>query len=138
MPVSFPPNLNIGNYQASTNLLHNNTTEQTQTDVVAYQKEKETVMAYSGRFRVTWEMKRESQTGNTAYGKIYVNDVAVGTERTTVSLTYVEVTAEDFQLKAGDLLQLYVHGAGASVPVVSVQNLKIKGTQMTDCVDQDP
>jgi len=42
----------------------------------------------------------------TAYGRIYVNGIAVGTERSTNSTTAITYT-ENISLNAGDKLQIY-------------------------------
>jgi hypothetical protein len=69
-----------------------------------YTKEKEAWMPVSGVVSVYFELK--SQAGGTAYGRIYINGTAVGTERTTTSLSYVPFT-EDITIALGDKLQLY-------------------------------
>jgi len=51
-------------------------------------------------------------TVNLAYGRIYVNDVAVGTERTRLQNTY-EVFTEDINFSAGDNIQIYAHGTAS-------------------------
>lgn len=58
-----------------------------------------------GTVTVAFSMK-VSDTNWFAYGKIYVNDAAVGTERSTKSATYVEFT-EDITIVTGDVISIY-------------------------------
>ncbi len=45
------------------------------------------------------------------YAKIYINDVAVGTERTDATQTY-ETYSEDLSVSVGDEVQLYLKSVG--------------------------
>jgi hypothetical protein len=65
---------------------------------------KDIITAKSGVVNVYFEMK--AIVNSTAYGRIYVNDVAVGTEQSTSSLTYVAYN-EDISVNIGDNVQLY-------------------------------
>lgn len=76
-----------------------------------YAKVKEIQIYYPGTYRVTFDLK-EGGGGFTAYGKIYVNDAAVGTERTNTSTTYSNFSEDISNLKSGDKIQLYLHGPG--------------------------
>jgi len=71
------------------------------------------VVNAAGVVRVKFDIY--TSAGGTAYGRIYVNDSAVGTERTTTSITAVTF-AEDITVAANDLVQLYVH-RGSTNPV---------------------
>lgn len=57
--------------------------------------------------RIKFDMKADLGVG-TAYGKIYKNGGAVGTERTTTSGSYVTFT-EDISFAQGDTLELWSH-----------------------------
>jgi len=70
-----------------------------------YHKEKEIEVKHWGKIRVKFDIK--SEAGGTAYGRIYVNGVAVGTERTTTETTY-QTYSEDIAVEHGDLVQLYM------------------------------
>lgn len=59
----------------------------------------------SGTVRV-WSRIRSSDSGTTAYGKVYVNGAAVGAEHSTTSLSFVDYT-DDITVTAGDIIQLY-------------------------------
>ena len=115
-------------------VVHNNATERIKTTSATYTKMKETRIHVSGHIRVTAE--HHVIAGGTSYLTIYVNDVARGTERTTTSTGYVETTAEDIHVNAGDLVQIWMKRSTETQSYC--QNFKIKGTQLTDYVDQDP
>ncbi len=77
-----------------------------------YVKLKETRVNITGTVRVKFSLK---QSGGSAYGKVYVNGIAVGTEQNTSSATYVEYTETSISVGAGDLVQIYVHrGTGTA------------------------
>ena len=77
----------------------------------SYFKKKEIKLFDIGQFRVYFELK--SPSGVPVYGQIYKNGVALGTERSTSSPTYVVFT-EDFNFSKNDLVQLYVKTSNAS------------------------
>lgn len=67
-------------------------------------------MKQTATYRVTFEIG--DPNSGTAYGRIYKNGVAFGTERLT-SLTSPVSYSEDLAFTAGDLLQLYVRNDSA-------------------------
>jgi len=70
-----------------------------------YVQYKEIRVGIKGMYRVKFSLK--SQNGSwLAYGKIYKNGLALGTERSTVSTSYVTFT-EDLDFDCLDLLQLW-------------------------------
>lgn len=79
-------------------------------DVYAIQKDIEVV--YGGSYRVTWEMKAYS--GWYAYGRVYVNGSAVGTEK---SQDYADwnLQYQDVTVNAGDNIQLYVRSSQSGI-----------------------
>lgn len=82
----------------------------------------------AGVYRVSFQLKHAQGSGFTAFGKIYKNGVAFGTEQTTQSATYVTFT-EDLTFAAGDTVQLYAKvnlGNGGAV-----QQLKFGITKST-------
>lgn len=93
---------------ASDNLKTSADTEQSQVGV-GYTKKKEIRFYNSGTVRVTFDMK-VTPGGANAFGRIYVNDVAVGTSQTNTSATYINYS-EDISVNAGDKLQLYIQAS---------------------------
>ena len=81
--------------------------ESTSNSPTTYVKVDEFKVAHAGIYRVTFNLK--SVSGRQAYGRIYVDGVAVGTERSTASLTYETQATEDITVDAGVLIQLYIH-----------------------------
>ncbi len=69
-----------------------------------YVKVKQISIYYPGQITVKFDIK---VTSGDFYGRIYINGVAVGTERTGNSGSYATYS-EDFQVNDGDMIQLYV------------------------------
>ena len=55
---------------------------------------------------------RSSNNSYTTYAKIYINDVAVGSERSNVTSSYVTFD-ENINVLAGDKIQIYIKGTNA-------------------------
>jgi hypothetical protein len=95
-----------------------------QTNNDTYEKLKEFYNPLSGVLRVYFEL-RTSNASYTAYGRIYINGAAVGTERTTNSTSYVPFV-EDLSVEYGDLIQLYAHKTTSAIHVANVQNFRLE------------
>lgn len=70
-----------------------------------YSKIKEIRVMVNGKIRCSWDLKTDSG-GNGVNSKIYVNDLAVGTVKSSTSTSYATQT-DDISVRAGDLVQLY-------------------------------
>lgn len=81
-----------------------------------YTKQKEIAIYRYGKINVKFSIKMAG--GGTAYGRIYINGAAVGTERSTGSTSYVEYS-EDLEVKAGDLVQIYTKNVSDYVDVAN-------------------
>lgn len=88
----------------------------------AYHLAKEIVCGKSGTFSISFEMK--AQATYTAFGRIYKNGVAIGTERSTTSTIYVTSTVESFSFVTGDLIQLYGKNSADGIGTY-YQNFKV-------------
>ena len=97
-----------------------------------YTKVKEITLFGSGALRFSWDIKASAT--DHAYGKIYRNDVAVGTEKTTTDTSYVTVDDTVYGWSNGDKIQLYIKGAGAT-DVATIKSFKIYGTLCTIVTD---
>ena len=73
-------------------------------------KVKEIRIGVSGVVRTKFEMWLDG-AGSKCYGRIYINDEPVGTERVTTS-TNIEEFTEDIEVSEGDLIQLYAWATG--------------------------
>jgi hypothetical protein len=83
--------------------------------------------------RVTFTLKGQD-AGTAAYGRIYYNGVAVGTEQSVLSTSYATKT-EDIEIDHnGGTIELYLKGAGPGKTAYS-DNLSIKGDETE--IDQD-
>jgi hypothetical protein len=74
-----------------------------------------------GKLRVKFDLATNN-TSVAAYGRIYKNDTALGTERSTNSTNYTTYS-EDLEFKAGDKIQLYAHSNGTNI--ANVKNFRI-------------
>lgn len=97
---------------ASNNLRVSADTERTEA-TTGYVKEKDITIQHRGTVRVKFDLKGTG--GDTAYGRIYVNGVAVGTERTTTETAY-QTYSEDIAVLSGDEVQLYIKTGTLTVP----------------------
>jgi hypothetical protein len=110
------------------------------TDSTGYAKKKEIKLnAGMSTIRIKFSLLNDLGGSYTSYGKIYLNGVAIGTERSTHSTTYVEYSEDlAINVKVGDLLQIYCKTSSASSGVY-VCNFRIYyDVSTTVCVSQDP
>lgn len=126
-------------YGISDALVHSNDTPRTSSSVT-YVKAKEIVVATPNThiFRVIFELNRRGV--GTCYGRIYINGVGVGTERTRTAgaedyLSY----SEDLSIDNGDLLQVYIKKTGGG-DTVGAKNFRIGGIALPPqtYTNQDP
>jgi len=88
-----------------------------------YVKLKETKVFYAGTMRIVFDIKTGTGT-EVAYGRIYVNSEAVGTERShTGDTNYSTVATEDITVSAYDLVQIWCKNASGATTYV--QNFRI-------------
>lgn len=71
-----------------------------------YTKFKEIKVNYGSSVRVKFDLSTADISSN-AIAKIYVNDTAVGIERSTNSTSYITYS-EDIEIKGGDYIQIYM------------------------------
>jgi hypothetical protein len=105
-------------------------TEVSNTGAGSYEKKKEIQTKVSGRFRIKFDLR----TGNiayTAYGQIYKNGAAIGTERTTTSVTYTTYS-EDLTFNRDDLIQLYIKSS--NIGMALTQNFRVFGNPYTQFI----
>jgi hypothetical protein len=89
-----------------------------QTTSTTYTKIKEIQVGSSGIFRIKFGLLG-CGSSSTSYGKIYINGITVGTERTKTGSGSAVYFSEDIPANKNDLIQLYLHAssgctAGAS------------------------
>lgn len=78
-----------------------------QTSSKVYVKVKETKFIYTGIIRVLFTIWNYKAT-DTTYGKIYLNDSPVGTERSVLGTT-PETFTEDISIPSPGNIQIYLH-----------------------------
>ncbi len=78
-------------------------------NTTTYEKKKTFTMNADGAYRIKFWL---AASGNTAYGRIYKNGVAFGTERSTTSASAV-VFSEDLSFSDGDTCELWIKNSNA-------------------------
>ena len=117
-------------YTAGTYLESSAVTERFSGLTSSYTKVKEfTPLVRGGVISVVFDLAGDSNPAN-GYRKIYVNDVAVGTERSVANSSYVTQPSENITVLKGDVIQIYTHGA-ASNRNSSAKNVYIKTARPT-------
>jgi hypothetical protein len=101
-----------------------NPTERT-TNSTSYVRVKESRIFCRGKIRVYFEIHTTS-SGYAANGWVYRNGVAVGTERSTTSTTYVSFTEDIDGWFEGDCCQIYGK-IGTTAQTCYIRNQQIKG-----------
>jgi len=95
------------------------------TTSIDYVQLKELVIPFSGTVNLYFEVG--STGGYTAYGRIYKNGVAVGTQRT--GDTSPDAYDEDIAVTRGDRLQLYAKIQAGGTASAFVQNFRIRANR---------
>jgi hypothetical protein len=105
----------VENYSDGTLIECSADTERTST-AASYTKIKEfSPLMRGGTISVTWQQKTDLGSSNSSRAKVYVNDIAVGVEKTTTSNDYVTMTDTGITVAAGDVVQIYSYAdAGVS------------------------
>jgi hypothetical protein len=91
-------------YEAGSNIIAASDTE-VSTNSTSYVLVKEIEVVRYGELTFDFDLKRT--TAGSAFGRIYKNGSAIGTERSTSSTTYVTYSETIKGLKPGDLIQIY-------------------------------
>lgn len=108
-------------YSAGDYLVYSNDTE-VGADPGAYALKKQCRIPKPGTLRIKFDLNTAG-AGNAAYGKIYRNGVAIGTERVDSDGTYTTYSEDITGWSRGDLVQLYGHGTTPSV--AQLKNFRI-------------
>lgn len=89
----------------------------------SYVKKKEVQIDTSGIVRVSFELLGGPSSA-IGYARIYLNGVAVGTERSNGSPTEYALFTEDININANDLIQIWLKSSANSMNI-NCKNLKI-------------
>jgi len=120
---------------ASDTLLAFADTERSHTGDTNWTKKKEFTVFAEGTLRITFDLK-SGGAGDTAYGRIYRNGVAVGTQQTVVGTTYATKSEDIAGWSVDDLVQLYIKVA-LSGETTYCRNARVYGTIEYLSVDTD-
>ena len=77
------------------------------TNSITYTRLKQTRLQIGGDIRIKFDI-HTGNTARTAYGRIYKNGTAIGTERSTTSTSYVTFSEDIADWLVGDYVELYV------------------------------
>jgi len=98
-------------YIASDNALGVSSAAEETDDSETYVLEKQVRVFRPGIVRVKFDLK-SGVANNNVFGRIYINNIAVGTERSQQSASYTTYS-EDVYVSSGDRIQLYVKQGGS-------------------------
>lgn len=105
-------------------------TERTSSTSTTPQKLKEiSPLVRSGNLTITYDAQAPGGN-NSSHERLYINDIAVGVNNTTANAVYQTFTESNIPVNAGDKIQVYGAGDGAT-NVVKIKNLIIKCTNPT-------
>lgn len=93
----------------------------------SYYKFKETFVNVDGIIRISFDLKGD--TAGNVFGRIYINGIAVGTERSQASNGWSTYT-EDLLILKGDAIQIYGY-LDTPAYMTHVKNLILKGVLST-------
>jgi len=106
----------VKTYALGDSLYHSNDAE-TETASTSYVKVKEiTLGSFVGSgsdFRIKFSLF--ATINKTAWGKVYINGSAVGTERSQFSNSWAEFSEDFTNLNPGDLIQIYIKGESGNI-----------------------
>jgi len=112
-------------FQPGTRVIALSSSTTSKSSYSAYTLAKEIQVLQGGIINTSFEL-RTGRDDERVYGKIYVNGIAVGTERSNKNDNWV-IFNEDIPIQAGDKVQLYVKGGNTGFLswTVDVRNFKI-------------
>lgn len=115
---------NASTVSAGDLLIYSNDWVMTLSDTPTYTKKFVIPIPLNGTIRVKFDVWFVSGNGSLAYGRIYRNGTAVGTEQSTTSTSFVTMSEDISGWSAGDACELYIH-AQNTLDDVEAQNLRV-------------
>jgi hypothetical protein len=89
-----------------------------------YELKKQITVRQGGTVRIKFDLK-QSNSGSSAFARIYINEIAVGTEQQSSGATYTTFS-QDINIKAFDRIQLYAKDtSGSGSDLYQVKNFRI-------------
>jgi len=93
-------------------------------DNAAYTEAKSITITAAGKIKTKFDLKQSGGPNNTIAGKIYVNDVAVGTEHIHSLATYTTYEDTNIDVEVGDTVEVYLKSIDSNQSQV-VRNFRI-------------
>ena len=118
---------------AGTNVIFGSAPTARTTKSTSYTKVKEIQIRRTGSIRVSFDLNCAVATTYYSYGRVYINNSPVGTERSKYNDTTPTTYTEDLSVSYGDLVQIYVRSSSAGGGAV-VSSFRIRGNDLTDAV----
>lgn len=128
-----PDNLLNNAYSAGDYLFYSNSSiswKRFQTD---YIKVRELIVPHGGTIRIKFDLYTDD-AGVTAYGRIYRNGVAVGTERSTTSTSAVTFSEDLSGWSRGDTLELWIKQGTNNSEYIRGGNVRLYSGNVLDDV----
>lgn len=147
MTKKMKDDIEIGNieYIPSETLRHSSDTEKSanSTSYVKIKEIKVDIFDTLGEITIKFDLKCAAD--ETGYGRVYKNGVALGTEQSVVSATYVTKSEDLGSFVKDDLIQIYVKRGVTNERITYVENFRlyydlkyIEKVLFTDFTNQDP
>lgn len=103
----------------------------------SYTKYKEITVYQPGTYRIKFDLNAQN-VGQTIYGRIYVNDVAVGTEQSRAITSYATFSEDISGIVSSDKIQFYAHVANSGSNPGKYKNFRLYVSQFDNStVDLD-
>lgn len=109
-----PASLNAGTNKVAGSILYSSANTERTSSATSYTSIKSFTVGMGGQYRIKFDLRIQiGGIGDTAYGRIYKNGVALGTEQTDTSGTYSTKTEDLATFSPGDVIALYVKTSNA-------------------------
>lgn len=118
----------FGNARPSTSVIAASADTTNTVSVSSFTLSKEFKIKVAGDYNVFFEFRMTTGSGN-VHGRIYKNGVAIGTDESTTSQTFISVNETISGLVVGDLLQLFAH--------ITIDNGEVKNFRLRSSIAPD-
>jgi hypothetical protein len=118
--------LNVSSYATGTSITVGQALTERLGLTTSYVKKKDILVERSGVVQVSYDLRgHDGNPANGGFARIYVNDIAVGTEKEVFANSYTTFT-ENITVNAGDHVQLYAKKESSGATGAGVKNFYVK------------